>query len=463
MSKAMNLLKQLEAALDEGGLLTGADIAGRPADWRGGKPCAAKAIVRPRSALELSEIMKLCDAAGQPVVAAGGVTGLVGGQVASGDELLISFERMRAVEHLDPIGRTMTVEAGVALQTVHETAAEHDLIYGVDLGSRGSCTVGGNIATNAGGNAVLRYGMTRDNILGLEAVLADGTIVSSMNKLLKNNAGYDLKQLFIGTEGTLGLVTRAVLRLRPRPAGVATALVAFDDFATLTRFFSLAGQRCGSLLRSFEVMWNSFYQLVAADSGRHKPPIPPGHTIYAIVEIAGGDPERDEAVFTETLGEALEQGIAADVVIAASEAQRASIWAIREDIDGHRRMTDPGIAFDVSVPLGAMQEYVAHVTDRLGEACGPQSFMTAFGHLGDNNLHFKIAPRPWSVEAKRRAEELVYCPLAALGGSVSAEHGIGLDKREWLTLSRTGEEIALMRRLKSALDPRNVLNPGRII
>ncbi|WP_445376256.1 FAD-binding oxidoreductase [Niveispirillum fermenti] len=459
----MDLLEQIRAVVGDGGLITGDDVASRPADWLGRTTVEARAIVRPRSTQELSDVMRLCHAARQTVVPASGLTGLVRGQSSRPEDIQISFERMRAIETIDPVGRTITVQSGVPLQAVHEAVAGHGLIYGVDLGARGSCTVGGNISTNAGGNTVIRYGMTRDNVLGLEAVLADGTIISSMNTLLKNNTAYDLKQLFIGSEGTLGLVTRAVLRLHPAPASEATAIVAVDSFEQLTRFFTLAGARLGSLLRSFEVMWDSYYDLIGIQSGRHQPPIPSGHKLYVVIEVAGTDPQRDEALFTEMLGDALEQGILADAAIASSKAQRDAIWAIREDVEGQIHMMTPGIAFDISLPIAKMQDYVEGLKAGLQAACGADARMFVFGHIGDNNLHIVVSPRPWNDQSKQAAEEMVYRPLPTLGGAVSAEHGIGLDKRTWLALSRSPAELALMRQIKAALDPLDLLNRGKVL
>lgn len=459
----MDLLRQIEKVVGEGGLLTGEEVRTRPADWLGQSFVKARAVVRPRSARELSEVMALCHAARQPVVPVGGCTGLVGGQLSNSQDLQITFERMRTIETVDPVGRTMTVGAGVPLQAVHEAAADHGMIYGVDLGARGSCTIGGNISTNAGGNAVIRYGMTRDNVLGLEAVLADGMIVTSMNSLLKNNTGYDLKQLFIGSEGTLGLVTRAVLRLHPAPTSEATAIVAMESFAHLTRFLSFVGGRLGGLLRSFEVMWGDYYRLIGIESGRHRPPLPDGYALYAIVEAAGTDPQRDEALFAQILSEAIDQTVVADAVIASSRTQRDGIWAIREDIEGTFRMMAPGVTFDVSLPITHMETYLDGLKARLHEVCGSDALMAVFGHIGDNNLHITVSPRPWDEQSKRAAERMVYSPLGALGGSISAEHGIGIDKRGWLPLSRGPNEMAVMRQLKAALDPLNLLNPGKVI
>ncbi|MCA6120178.1 FAD-binding oxidoreductase [Bradyrhizobium sp. WSM 1738] len=459
----MELLNQIRAVVGDAGLITGEEVAIRPGDWRGRTSCSAWAVVRPRTTAEFSEVMKLCYAARQPVVPAGGLTGLVRGHAVDANELQLSFERMRNIQSIDPVGRTMIVEAGVPLQAVQEAAAEHGLLYGVDLSARGSCTIGGNISTNAGGNTVIRYGMTRENVLGLEAVLADGTVVSSMSSLLKNNTGYDLKQLFIGSEGTLGLVTRAVLRLHPAPISEATAIVAFDSFEKLTQFLLLAGSRLGGMIRSFEVMWNNFYEIIGVRSGRHRPPLAAGHEVYVIVEVAGTDIERDEAIFQDVLTVALEKGIAADAVVAASKSQRDAIWAIREDVEGEIIMMDPATDFDVSLPIVQMQEYVRELQNSLRTEFGEDALMTVYGHVGDNNLHLLVSPRPWSDEAKRRVQEMVYRPLAVLGGSVSAEHGIGLSKREWLPLSRGAEELALMRRIKAALDPHNLLNRGKIL
>ena len=459
----MDLLNELRVIVGDGGVLTGEDLTTRAADWLGLSTCQAKAVIRPRSTAELSAVMQRCHAVRQPVIGTGGLTGLVHGTDAQGHEIQISFERMRSVISVDPVGRTMLVEAGTPLQVVHEAAASHGLIYPVDLGSRGSCTIGGNISTNAGGNTVVRYGMTRDNVLGLEAVLADGTVISSLNTLLKNNAAYDLKQLFIGSEGTLGLVTRAVLKLYPQPLSEGTALVALDSFNAVMAFFAHCGRRLGGLLSSFEVMWQSHYELIAVNSGRHNPPLPGGHGYYAIVEATGTDAERDEALFAEVLGEALEQGHASDVVIAASKAQRAAIWGVREDIEGLFGALTPSCTFDVSMPIAAMDDYVLKLTAAAHAEWGADTRVVVFGHLGDGNLHILVAPRPWSAEAPHKVETLVYEPLRALGGSISAEHGIGLEKRAWLNVSRTPEEIALMHTLKAALDPLGLLNPGKVL
>ncbi len=459
----MELLDEIRAVVGDVGLIVGADVGKRAADWLGLSTCRARAVVRPATTDELSAVMKLCHAARQPVVPAGGLTGLVHGTDAGPEEVQISFERMRSVLSIDPVGRTMLVEAGTPLQAIHEAAAEHGLCYPVDLGSRGSCTIGGNISTNAGGNTVVRHGMTRDNVLGIEVVLADGTVISALNHLLKNNAAYDLKQLFIGSEGTLGLVTRAVLKLQPQPVSEATAIVALAGFQQVQDLFVHCGRRLGGLLSSFEVMWREHYELIAVQSGRHVPPLPPGHGCYVIVEATGTNQARDEELFAEAMGEALEQGIADDIVIAASKAQRAGIWKVREDVEGIFFATAPACTFDVSLPIVAMDAYVKAIQQEAARRWNDETRVLVFGHIGDGNLHIVVAPRPWGETSRHEAETIVYEPLRALAGSVSAEHGIGLEKRDWLGVSRTANEIAMMRQLKAMLDPLGLLNPGKVL
>lgn len=458
-----DLLDQIRGVVGAQGLLTGDDVAARAADFMGLTHVQARAIVRPASTEELAAVMRLCHAAGQPVVPAGGYTGLVRGTVCEPDDIQISLERMRQIEAIDPVGRSMTVGAGCPVQAAQEAAAAQGLKFAVDWGGRGTATIGGGISTNAGGNSVVRYGMMRDNVLGLEAVLADGTIISSMNSLLKNNAAYDLKQLFIGTEGTLGIVTRAVLKLHAAPLSVNTALLALESFDAVQALFVHAGKRLGAMLTSFEVMWDSFYTLLAVDSGNHVPPLPGGHSHYVIVEASGTDPERDADLFEAVMAEALEQGLAVDAVIAASRAQAAQIWAIRDDVPTLTAALAPSVTFDVSLPIVAMDGYVAALERAARDRLGPTMKLVVFGHIGDGNLHIILGAQPFDAETRHHIEALVYDALRPHRGSVSAEHGIGLDKRDWLEVTRTPQEIALMRTIKAALDPTNLLNPGKVL
>jgi len=454
------LLDDLSAALAPGGVVTGdeaQDLAKSP--WtRLGSPVA---VLRPRSTAEVSAILRLARAAGQAVVPWGGRTGLVDGAQADG-ALALSLERMNAIEEIDPTTGVMRVQAGCVLQTACEAAEAAGLLLPLDLGSRGSATIGGNISTNAGGNRVLRYGMMRDMVLGLEAVLADGTVVDALNPLIKNNAGYDIKQLFIGTEGTLGVVTRAVLRLRPRPASHNVAMLAVDSFEALSPLLRRLDRGLGGALSAFEVLWPAFYDLVTTPPARGTPPLPPGHAFYVLTEAMGGDIAADGERFEAVLACALEEGEIVDAVIAKSDAERAALWALRDDV-GQVSRDGPILAFDVSLKITQMEAYVADVRADMSARGMDGDRLVVFGHLGDGNLHL-IAPLVERTGPARRAlEEAVYAPLRTRGGSISAEHGIGLMKRAFLPWSRSPEELAVMRTLKAAFDPGDILNPGKVL
>ncbi len=419
-----------------------------------------RAMFKPASTEEVSTILKLCHAEGQPVVAWGGRTGLVEGTHADG-AIALSLERMNRIEAIDEAGATMTVEAGAILQTVCDAADAKGMFFPLDLGARGSATIGGNIATNAGGNRVIRYGMMRELVLGLEAVLADGTVLSSMNHLIKNNAGYDLKQMFIGSEGTLGIVTRAVLRLRPKPASQNMALLAVDGFEQLPRLLRNVERGLSGTLSAFEVMWDDFYKLVTTPPAQGRPPLPHGHRYYVLIEALGGDPESDAQRFEHVLAGELEAGDIADATIAKSKAECDRLWALRDDVLQVMRNA-PVFTFDVSLKLMDMDEYVQAVQDKL-KARWPDATLMIFGHLGDGNLHVIPGVGDGSRDARKAVEEIVYGSLKRGSGSVSAEHGIGLEKRAYLSYSRSPEEIALMGALKRALDPKGILNPGKVI
>ena len=456
-----HLIADLRSTLAPGGVLTGTEAAEHPrGPWtRLGEPLA---ILRPVSTREVSTILKLASAAGVQVTPWGGCTGLVDGCLADGT-LALSLERMAAIEAIDPVAGTMTVQAGCILQTACEAAEAAGLFLPLDLGARGSATIGGTISTNAGGNRVLRYGMMRDMVLGLEVVLADGTVIPGLRSLMKNNTGYDLRQLFIGSEGTLGVVTRAVLRLRPAPASHDTAFAGVGSFDAVARLLRRLERRLGGAMSAFEVMWADFHDLVTTPPARGRPPLAGPHPFYVLIESLGGDAAEDAARFEAALGEALEDGDIDDAAIARSGAERAAMWALRDDVAQTVR-EGPIIAFDVSLPIAAMEAYVDQVraayTGRWPNLGPPW----VFGHLGDGNLHILVRIPDGAGLAERHViEEMVYGPLQAVGGSISAEHGIGLTKRDWLPLSRSPEEIALMARLKHALDPTGVLNPGKIL
>jgi FAD/FMN-containing dehydrogenase len=455
-----DLLARLKSALPPEAVVETSDVGATARTAFGRRLGTPLVLVRPASSEEVSAVLRLCHGARQPVVPWGGKTGLVDGAMAEG-AVALSLERMNRIEEIDSVASTMTVEAGCVLQVACEAAEAKGLFFPLDLGARGSATIGGNIATNAGGNRVIRYGMMRDMVLGLEAVLADGTILSSLNHLIKNNTGYDLKQLFIGSEGTLGVVTRAVLRLRPKPLSQDTAFAALDSFAALPRFLRHMERALGGTLSAFEVMWEDFYRLVTTLPAKGRPPIPYGHSYYVLVESLGGDQTEDSARFERALEAALESGDVADAVIAKSQAERNDMWALRDDVTQLGRNV-PIFSFDVSLKIADMESYVADVRRELSDRW-PKFTLVIFGHLGDGNLHVVAGVGDRSHEARHAVEETIYGALRARGGSVSAEHGIGLEKRAYLSWSRGSEELALMGRLKQALDPNNILNPGKVL
>jgi len=453
------LIGDLQSALGPGGVLTGADAHARSGSW-GVAHCDAAAVLRPRTTAEVAAALRLCHAAGQAVVTEGGKTGLVGGTRAGSHEIALSLERMNQIEQLDARGRTLTVQAGVTLQAVHEAAEAQGLIMPLDLGARGSATIGGNIATNAGGNQVIRYGMMREQVLGLEVVLADGTVLSSMSQVLKNNTGYDLKQLFIGSEGTLGIITRAVLRLRPLMPARHSALIATDSIENLVSLLTFIERELGGRMSAFEAMWKSYYSLASRGPHLGEPPMAAGHPFYVLIESAGAEPEADGERFLAVLERALEDGLVLDAVLAQNEKEREAFWAIRDNIESLAALW-PLAIFDVSLPVATMDAYLARCAARLEKRLGTLRW-ASFGHLGDGNLHLAIGLGSDEPDTRHAVEEIVYSELAGIGGSISAEHGIGLDKRDFLHFSRAPEEIAVMKSIKKTLDPRNILNPGRI-
>ena len=448
----------LAAALGADRVLTGDAIPARhAADASGLPPTPPLALVLPRTTEDVSAALRLCHAAGQPIVVQGGLTGLAGGAHPRPAEVAISLERMRGVEEVDVAAGTLTALAGTPLQQVQEAADAHGLLCGIDLGARGTCTIGGNVATNAGGNQVLRYGMARRNVLGLEAVLADGTILRSLNKMLKNNAGYDWTQLFIGSEGTLGIVTRVVIGLHPRPRGIATALLAVGGMADALATLAALEQRLAGGLLAFEAMWHEFLAIATDRLGLPRPFDAP-HEILLLVEAATADPAALEAVVADLIA----AGTVGDAIVAGSGRDRARLWAYRETPYEYGRIFAGYVGFDVSIPRAQMGAAVAALRSAVS-AAWPDAPQGYFGHVADSNLHVMVMTSSLDTATRQAVEQLVYGIVASFGGSVSAEHGIGRNKLPYLPLSRSAPELALMATLKAALDPRGILNPGRVL
>ncbi|MDG2061661.1 MAG: FAD-binding oxidoreductase [SAR86 cluster bacterium] len=456
----MDILEEIKSIVGQKGILLGQDVSNRKAGIWIEEGIKAKAIVRPKNTEELSKVLNLCNHHKQTIVPHGGLTGLVQGAITNKEQIALSTERMTSVLNIDPIGRTMTVEAGVQLEKIQQIANEHELMFPLDLGARGSCSIGGNISTNAGGNMVMRYGMIRDSILGLESVLADGRILSSMNQMLKNNSGYDLKQLFIGTEGTLGFVTKAVLRLREKPKSCNTALASFDTFDEVTNFLKLIDQGLGGNLSSFEVMWKDYYNLVTNPPAKNNPPIGQDFAYYVLVESTGSNQEKDEVHFESILEEAINRELIKDAVIAKSQTERLALWSIRDDVE-QQFQYGPVKIFDVSLPILSMEKYIQNINNELKKYW--DSFhCTVFGHLADGNLHIIVGVGAGDHKTIQTIESCIYKPLEPIGGAISAEHGIGIEKKDYLSISRSKIEIDVMKSLKNSLDPNRILNPGKV-
>ncbi len=440
----------------------GADIPARNhADASGLEPTVPQALILPQTTEDVATALRICHEHNQPVVTQGGLTGLAGGAHPHAGEIALSLERMNGIEEVDAASATLTALAGTPLAVVQQAAENAGFLCGIDLGARGTCTIGGNAATNAGGNQVLRYGMTRRNILGLEAVLADGTVVRSLNKMLKNNAGYDWTQLFIGSEGTLGIITRVVIGLHPKPQAVQTALCAvgsFEDALAVLRQFQQAHP--GRLL-VFEAMWREFMTVATRICG-----LPAAfdeeHDLTLLIEADMGEEPAGTEAFSTLLAEFYEQGLITDAVVAQSRADRNRFWAYRETPYEYGRFLPEEIRFDVSVPLDRMTEAVEHLRQEMPKQY-PDAVYVVFGHVADSNIHINVTIRDMTSETKTGVQGLVYDLVSRLGGSISAEHGIGRIKRPYLSLSRSEAELALMARMKRTLDPQGILNPGRVL
>jgi FAD/FMN-containing dehydrogenase len=418
------------------------------------------ALILPRSTEQVSAALRICRAHGQPVVPQGGMTGLAGGAHPGPTEVALSLECMTGIEEIDRDAGTLTALAGTSLLAIQDAAEEADFLCGIDLGARGSCSIGGNVATNAGGNQVLRYGMTRRNVLGLEVVLPDGQIVRSLNKMLKNNAGYDWTQLFIGSEGTLGVVTRVVIGLHPKPRAIESALVAASSIEQAVSLLRSAGHLLPGGLLVFEAMWLDF-MTVAVERLGLAPPFHEPHPITILIETPGDGTAAGREAFENFLAGQIEAGVASDAILAQSRQDRARLWAYRESPYEYARILPPVASFDISIPIGRMGEAVAAMKADI-TARWPDAVQVFYGHIADSNLHLMATREGIDAATKREIEVMIYDHVARFDGSVSAEHGVGRSKRDFLPLTRSAPELALMRTIKAALDPAGILNPGRI-
>ena len=455
-----NTLAALRDALGADAVRVGEQIGERSmTDWTRHEPTRAAALLLPRTTEQVSQALAICHAAHQPVVPQGGMTGLAGGAIPRATDIALSLERLSGVEEIDPASATMTVLAGTTLQTAQEAAAQAGFELALDLGARGSCQIGGNLATNAGGNRVIQSGTARDQVLGLEVVLANGAVLSALGKMVKNNTGFDLKHWFIGSEGTLGVITRAVLRLHPQRAARHTALVALDNYDAAVSLLRRLATRFGNDIGAFEIMWPDFYEFGVALAGARSP-FAEAHPLYALIEHASFDAEDDGERFAAALAEALDAHVIRDAVIAQSVADARALWGVRECTAEFPVRLDP-INFDVSLPIGEIGRFVERCRAALDRQW-PGNASYFFGHIGDSNLHLTVDGRSVPDVDHHAVYAFVYEMLGPLHGSVSAEHGIGLLKREFLPISRSREELAAMAAIRQALDPHGILNPGKL-
>ena len=446
------------------------DMAPFLSDWRGRYHGAARAVVRPHDTAELAAVVGTCAAAGVPMVPQGGNTGLCGGAtpLADGAAVVISLARLNRIRVIDADNDTLTVEAGCTLAAVQEAAAAVGRLFPLALASEGSCMIGGNLSTNAGGVQVLRYGNTRELVLGLEVVLPDGRVWDGLRGLRKDNTGYDLKQLFIGAEGTLGIVTAAVLKLFPAIRSRATAWVAVPDPAAAVRLLGRLRADCGERVSAFEIVGRKALELVLQHIPGARDPLGGAPAWTVLVELS--DPAVDAPLAAQleaALAAACEAGLASDAAVAVSDAQAQALWALRENISEAQRIEGISIKHDVSVPVSRIPEFL----ERAGRALAqrwPDVRVVAFGHIGDGNLHYNLsrpsgADNPAFIAATPEVNRIVHDLVAELGGSISAEHGLGQLKREEIARYKSPVEIDLMRSIKRALDPLGLMNPGKLL
>jgi FAD/FMN-containing dehydrogenase len=431
----------------------------RHTDWSGVAPVAPLALVCPHTTEEVSTLLRLCSLHQVPVVPQGGLTGLAGAAVPCANGIALSFERMAAIESLEPHAATVCVQAGATVQSVQEAAIQVGLQFGVDFGARGSAQIGGAISTNAGGNGVLQYGMMRDQVLGLEVVLADGTVLPMLRPMLKNNTGYDLKQWFMGAEGTLGVITRALLRLRPLPVASTSALIAVPDFdASLSLLGRLSAAFPGAI-SAFELMWQDFFSTSLAWQNL-RDPFSKTHPMAVLLTVDGQSADALQSTLEPALADAMTEGEIIDAVIAQSQQQARDLWKIREATAELSLHMHPPINFDVSLPLANIGQFAQDCRAALSQRW-PEHQTIFFGHVADGNLHISTDGAT-VAQALHEVESVVYGLVESYGGSVSAEHGIGLHKKPYLSASRTKAEMDIMRAIKRALDPSGILNPGKV-
>ncbi len=464
------VVARLKAVVGERGYLQRAqDVAPYCVAWRDGWQGRVPLVLRPASTAEVADIVGICAETGTPIVPQGGNTGLTGASQPHDDmsEVIVATGRLNRVRALDPLNDTITVEAGVVLAEIQRQAADADRLFPLSLGAEGSCQIGGNLSTNAGGTQVLRYGNTRNLVLGLEVVLPDGRIWDGLRGLRKDNTGYDLKHLFVGAEGTLGIITAAVLRLFPKPSAIETAVLAVPDPAAALQVLALMRSRLGEALSAFELLQRPIIDAVIEGVPGHAEPLDSRSPWYILLEVSGqGRADALAEPLAEALDAAFTQQLVTDGTIAQSLAQSRRFWKMREDVSEAQRHAGAGIKHDVSVPVSAIPDFIERADAALSAAY-PGIRHCAFGHLGDGNIHYNpMAPLDWAgdfMAERDRINLIVHDIVAGLGGSISAEHGIGRLRLAENERYKSAVELDLMRTMKRALDPSTIMNPGKLL
>jgi FAD/FMN-containing dehydrogenase len=432
-----------------------AEIAPHIEEWRSKYKGRSPLLLKPATTAEVSAILAICHETNTPIVPQGGNTGLVGAQIPFDGEVLLSLSRMNKMRAIDSAAHALTVEAGMVLADVQKAADDAGLYFPLSLAAEGSATIGGNLATNAGGVAVLRYGMARDLVLGLEVVLADGRVLDLLRTLRKDNTGYDLKQLFIGAEGTLGVITAAALKLFPKPAARATAFVAMASPAEAVALLARLQAATGGMISAFELVPRIGIEMVVRHIPGARDPLRKPSPWYVLVEATSGAHTDLDMTFANALGEA-------DAVLATSEAQRVALWALRENMSEAQKREGPSIKHDVSVPVSAIPAFLDKATAAVLKVL-PGARPVSFGHIGDGNIHFNFSVGVDDLARWDAVQRIVHDIVHGFGGSISAEHGIGVQKRDQLARYKSEAEMDVMRMLKRTLDPKNILNPGKVI
>jgi FAD/FMN-containing dehydrogenase len=467
---AVDLIEQLtEVVGDKGIIVDEADMQGFVVEWRDKFVGKARAVVMPKSTEEVSAVVKICAATKTPIVPQAGNTSLVGGSIPfmGGDEIILSVRRMNSIRNIDRLNGTMTVDAGCILANLQQAAEEVDCIFPLRIGSEGSCQIGGNISTNAGGVQVLHYGNTREQVLGIEVVLPDGQIWDGMTSLRKDNTGYDLKQLFIGAEGTLGIVTGAVVKMYPRPKYQQVALAAIPSVEAAVEFLSLARKMSGDQVTAIEIIPRFAIEMVCRHVPNFKDPMPAEYDWQLLIELSSSSTEDLAGLMESILAAGFEKGIVIDAVIASSEAQQAHIWSLREEISAAQKPEGGSIKHDISVPVSRFADFIKEADIAVGKIV-PNFRSVAFGHIGDGNVHYNPM-QPIDMDREEylgnweEISRVVHDIAVSMRGSISAEHGIGRLKADDLVHYKPAIEIDLMRRIKKALDPDGIMNPGKLL